>query len=623
MRSQVNTAVSFLLVALSAVLVPSLASGQSESPSIRFPIGDPLTGAPLFISTDFQNPADDSSVCEPLPVGCYQGHLAEDWDGAGWDAGLVDVYPIAEGEIVFAKKLPISTCWGNVVIVRHDDLIAGSIIYSMYAHLGAIELSSGSVGTNDVLGRSGATDCWGPHFHLEVFEYLTPPPAEVGPGRGWARQPAVLGASSIDRDGRRYFRPSEFIQDLADGQTNPPSSDVFYVSFVEGNPGIPGDGVLLSNPSEIPISIPGSAPIEAYEFDDPVSLSNLQDEITISLFSNQSADSRVYMRVVVPGFEDTCRISIIDLPNQFPVVNGVPGVAGRLRRSTIEGASLDSAIQSGRCPAETTASDFVITYTSLVVQDVNNFRYFALPLDAVAVGFGSGVFPDSSTEPPVPNEEPPSETRVSGMFTATVVRLAQAPPGGGVLTNSDTLELDGELISVGQEITGTFIYDTDGIWVVSNRDSAYGNGAEVTFYTFLPGAFSVNLNIGGIEWESLPQRPASPFFGFHGVYVFDDVDLGRGVVSDTFRIAAYGNQFAEPGNEFGSRVDILVEDSALAGVPMLIDGRALPTSLQELNTTSGNHTVRGGFDINLNSSTRPYGTVEFEIDPSSFSFSLD
>ncbi len=86
------------------------------------------------------------------------------------------VLAAGSGEVVYAGEDsltvlgPFTGFYGNVLILRHDDLFGGEDVFTLYAHLSSIEVELGQrVETGDVIGKvgqSGAAD--GPHLHFEV-----------------------------------------------------------------------------------------------------------------------------------------------------------------------------------------------------------------------------------------------------------------------------------------------------------------------------------------------------------------------------------------------------------------------------------------------------------------------
>ena len=189
----------------------------------------------------------------------------------------------------------------------------------------------------------------------------------------------------------------------------PPSGPmVTFVLFNEGNPGVPGDGRVLDAPSVIPVArfSPGGPFIEAYELPMPIRLADMDEGITATFFRRPDVFAYIYFRVERPSFGDTCVMGFLDTPFAFPLVNGVEGVAGRLRRSSFEGpgGSIESGIQSGFCPNNTRLIDLVVTHISIVngspMHEDFGFGYSSFPIDAVAVGMGLDAFPDASTPSP-------------------------------------------------------------------------------------------------------------------------------------------------------------------------------------------------------------------------------
>ncbi len=127
------------------------------------------------------------------------GHLGEDWNGAGGgDTDLGDpVYAIAHGVVVFAQDYRLG--WGNVVIVRHAYLDVGQVklVDSLYGHLHEIKVSQGQLlRQGQLVGTIGNNrGMYDAHLHFEVRKNIS-----IGMHR-----------SSFARDFSNYWDPTEFI----------------------------------------------------------------------------------------------------------------------------------------------------------------------------------------------------------------------------------------------------------------------------------------------------------------------------------------------------------------------------------------------------------------------------
>ena len=127
------------------------------------------------------------------------GHLGEDWNGAGGgDTDLGDpVTATAHGVVVFAQDYHLG--WGNVVILRHAYLEAGELKYvdSLYGHLNEIKVTLGAqVARGDLVGTIGNNrGMYAAHLHFEMRKDL-----RVGMFR-----------SSYPRDFSVYWDPTKFV----------------------------------------------------------------------------------------------------------------------------------------------------------------------------------------------------------------------------------------------------------------------------------------------------------------------------------------------------------------------------------------------------------------------------
>ena len=127
------------------------------------------------------------------------GHLGEDWNGAGGgDTDLGDpVTAAGHGIVVFAEDYKVG--WGNVVIIRHAYLEEGGLKFvdSLYGHLNEIKTTLGEqVTRGELIGTIGSNRGMYPaHLHFEMRKDL-----RVGMFR-----------SSFPRDFSVYWDPTQFI----------------------------------------------------------------------------------------------------------------------------------------------------------------------------------------------------------------------------------------------------------------------------------------------------------------------------------------------------------------------------------------------------------------------------
>ncbi len=86
------------------------------------------------------------------------------------------VLAAGSGEVVFAGSDdvtvlgPFNGFYGNVIVIHHPRLFAGRDLFTLYAHLSAIEVERGdSVTAGEVIGEVGASGVAdGSHLHFEV-----------------------------------------------------------------------------------------------------------------------------------------------------------------------------------------------------------------------------------------------------------------------------------------------------------------------------------------------------------------------------------------------------------------------------------------------------------------------
>src|SRR5665647_697388 len=81
-------------------------------------------------------------------------HPGEDWNNnSGGDSDLGDpVYAVSNGRIIAATNY--GSGWGNIILIEHR-LQDGSIVWSNYAHLRDIIISSGNVQRGQQIGTIG------------------------------------------------------------------------------------------------------------------------------------------------------------------------------------------------------------------------------------------------------------------------------------------------------------------------------------------------------------------------------------------------------------------------------------------------------------------------------------
>ena len=131
--------------------------------------------------------------------------------------------------------------YGKAVAIRHDFGYRGKALYSIYAHMEAINASVGQwVEAGEVIGYVGETgETTGPHLHFEVrlgensFHYTYNPELWMAPPQGWG----VLVGRVSDHNGKllNFYRvevrpapedkPLRVVRTYAGGATN---TDPYY-----------------------------------------------------------------------------------------------------------------------------------------------------------------------------------------------------------------------------------------------------------------------------------------------------------------------------------------------------------------------------------------------------------
>jgi len=169
-------------------------------------------------------------------------------------------------------------------------------------------------------------------------------------------------------------------------ETGPREGDVFYLSFNEGNPGVPGDGVTIS-------------PAQFFHFNEPrpqFSLSDTIGGLTITAFpvgtTGFGQDPNSHIGIYVLACIDLFAFSLPISGSTFSAtqVNGVTGYYVNAPQQF-----LDHLAEDFTCPLV----DWVITRFSFGVLDPE-VGIRATAVDAVAVGFGQDVLPTEDTPPP-------------------------------------------------------------------------------------------------------------------------------------------------------------------------------------------------------------------------------
>ena len=199
----------------------------------------------------FARPIAADNVNWPLSIYRYGGIFFDDIVHTGVDIPDDEGTPIlaaGPGTVVWAgwglfTEAPLNTDdpYGQAVAIRHDFGYLGQPLFTVYAHMEAVNASYGQwVDTGTVIGYVGETgQTTGPHLHFEVrlgentFHNTHNPELWMSPPQGWG----VLVGRILDEDGEelraqpvevRYEpsgKPLRIVQTYGGGAINP---DPFY-----------------------------------------------------------------------------------------------------------------------------------------------------------------------------------------------------------------------------------------------------------------------------------------------------------------------------------------------------------------------------------------------------------
>jgi matrixin len=196
----------------------------------------------------------------------------------------------------------------------------------------------------------------------------------------------LLGQVSLakdDEDGLRYL------------YSQAPVSGAHYLTFDQGNPVIPGDGVF--------INFQGGSDTWAlvdFELSTPFPLASAPNGFTLTAFFETLpvTPSNLFNVIFgIPGRRE-CNATVANPEVEIlgPIVNGVQGIAIVYSRQELE--RVVTIISSGSGCTDVTVDDFVLS--GFFVFDLTQPDTFAKDLDAAAIGVGQNVFPTSGTPAP-------------------------------------------------------------------------------------------------------------------------------------------------------------------------------------------------------------------------------
>lgn len=148
-----------VLLAGSEIIVP----GGAFPSAAKKPVASATTKKPST-ATKASSAASSGKFGNPLPGGpitqANHGYNAVDIDGETGDS----IYASAAGTVIVAKGNGYNGGYGTYVVIDH-----GGGVQTLYAHMSALAVSSGSVGKGDIIGYVGNTGkSTGSHLHFEV-----------------------------------------------------------------------------------------------------------------------------------------------------------------------------------------------------------------------------------------------------------------------------------------------------------------------------------------------------------------------------------------------------------------------------------------------------------------------
>lgn len=165
---------------------------------------------------------------------------------------------------------------------------------------------------------------------------------------------------------------------------------VQYLRLTTGNPGVPGDGVLVDGEGRLQ---------DTFEMEPHFSLQGVTNGITVSVFPPSD--------VLVQNFNLVVSFSVKNKPitqcgtaagvgNRLgPTVNGVASLVGNFPQTNLNFSV--NAIKSLPGCSDVTVGDLLVS--SVVMFEATNLTR-VLHLDAIAIGIGENVFPTSATPAP-------------------------------------------------------------------------------------------------------------------------------------------------------------------------------------------------------------------------------
>ncbi len=340
--------------------------------------------------------------------------------GIDYEGSTGDYVSAAAPGYAISFTHPDTYGYGQFVLIVHDNGYS-----TLYAHLSASRVPTLSftnefrnstdystwklVRRGEVIGEIGNSGTINSHLHFEISENSvgsynehvrrTPESNKIDAYDvyGVARNYPPNGVPALNGCGPRSLW-------FANGKLCYENDDVRYLKFVEGNPGKPGDGIIVPDDDQ-----QNNNRIESFVVDPPIPLGDFANGHTITVFPEDDSvietgfQIAVHSRIHPLGRPDCGADQLYNGTAHPPVaVNGKRGVVSVYLFNAFrdyeerQGEILDTVRTTCGQPG-LNLNDLVLGQIALVS---SAGPYLAYPLDAVAIGLGRHVFPDADTQGP-------------------------------------------------------------------------------------------------------------------------------------------------------------------------------------------------------------------------------